>query len=116
MRVSVAPVFSFRGLLLCSVCVVACWKLLETGPQWIRSGQSSTLYRQLAGNDGGLVAGVVVDDLQQVRAGRTVDSTHSSIVENEDISLGQSRWPVELQDVGCLSRGGAAQMVRRAAR
>jgi hypothetical protein len=36
--------------------------------------------RQLAGNNGGLVAGAVANDLQQIRARHAVDGAHAPVV------------------------------------
>ena len=48
---------------------------------------------QLASDDGGLVAGAVVDDLQQVRARHAVDGPHAPVVEHQDVGLGQLLQP-----------------------
>lgn len=45
------------------------------------------LDRQLAGDDGGLVAGTVIDDLKQIGARHAVDGAHAPIVQHEHVSL-----------------------------
>lgn len=52
------------------------------------------LDRQLAGDDGALGAGAVVDDLQKVRARHAVDGAHTSIVQHKYIGLRQLQQPL----------------------
>lgn len=49
--------------------------------------------RQLAGDDRGLAAGPVVDDLQQLRARHAVDGAHAPVVKHQDVGLGQLQQP-----------------------
>ena len=51
------------------------------------------LNRKLAGNDRGLVGCSVVDDLQQIRARRAVNRAHASVVQDQDIGLGELEQP-----------------------
>ncbi len=48
---------------------------------------------QLVGDDGGALAGAVVDDLQQVGAGGRVDGAGAPVVEDKDVGLGQLLQP-----------------------
>ena len=49
---------------------------------------------QLAGDDGGLVGGPVVNDFHQIRLGQAVDARHAPVVEQQHIRLGQLQQPV----------------------
>ena len=51
------------------------------------------LHRQLASDDGGLVASPVVDDPKQIRARHAVDGPHGPVVEDQHVGLGQLKQP-----------------------
>ena len=49
--------------------------------------------RQLAGDDGGLVAGTVVDDVQQIRARGGVSCTYDPVIEYQHVDFGELMRP-----------------------
>ena len=48
---------------------------------------------QLAGDEGGLVAGPVVDNLQQIRARHAVNSSHALVVQDQHVGLSHLKQP-----------------------
>lgn len=60
---------------------------------------------QLAGDDGGLVAGAIVDDLQQVRARHAVDGAHAPVIEHQQVGLRQLERPFA-EGLRCTSNSG----------
>ena len=49
---------------------------------------------QLAGDDGGLVASAVIDDLQQISTCLAVNAGHAPIVKQQHIRFGQGNEPL----------------------
>ena len=58
------------------------------------------LNRQLAGNNGGPLAGPVVNDLQQVGPGLTVQGGHAPVVEQQDVRIFEHVQPARKGAVG----------------
>lgn len=50
--------------------------------------------RQLTCNNRGPVCRAIVNDLQQIRARRTIDGTHSPIIQNQHVGLGELEQPL----------------------
>ena len=55
---------------------------------------------QLAGDDGGALAGPVIDDLQQVGPGLTVQGGHAPVIEQEDVGIFERVQPARKRAVG----------------
>jgi len=64
------------------------------GNRGISYPRMPVLSGQLAGNDGGLVASAVINDLQQISARLAVKCGHAPIVEQQHIRVGQIDEPL----------------------
>jgi hypothetical protein len=67
------------------------------------------LNRQLAGDDGGALAGAVINDLQQVSSGLTVHGGHAPVVQQEDVRVFERIEPARKRAVGVANAQLLAQ-------
>ena len=64
---------------------------------------------QLAGDDGGALAGPVVNDLQQIGPGLTVHGGHAPVIEQEDVGIFERVQPARKGAVGVANAQFLAQ-------
>ena len=64
---------------------------------------------QLAGNDGGSVAGPVINDLQQVSSGLTVHGGHAPVIKQQDVRVFERIEPARKRAVGMANAQVLAQ-------